>query len=92
MQGFGQRLRAAREAKGWTQEQLAGYSGIRTPEISRLERGRRMPMATTLYKLCWALEVSSDELLGLPTFVSDFDKARNAQCEADSYPFGDDPH
>lgn len=37
---FGPRLRALREALGWTQEQLAYRSGLRRTEISTLEQGR----------------------------------------------------
>ena len=60
---FGQNVRAARLARGWTQEQLAHESGLATVQISRIERGRREVRITTLLRLGRALGVSADQLL-----------------------------
>lgn len=40
---FGQRLRALRDAHGWTQEELAGRIGCTGSHISAVETGRRSP-------------------------------------------------
>lgn len=46
-----QDIRALRKECGMTQQQLAAASGIDQAEISRIERGRSNPMATTLAAL-----------------------------------------
>jgi transcriptional regulator with XRE-family HTH domain len=38
---FGQRLRALRVRKGWTQVELADYLGLDRGYISNIERGQR---------------------------------------------------
>src|SRR5581483_10344988 len=47
LQRFGRNVRAARLAKGWTQESLAHESGLSTVQISRIERGVREIRLTT---------------------------------------------
>ena len=62
---FGQRLREARTARGWTQEKLATKSGITAAVISHFETGtRQRASAANLVKLATALSVSVDYLLG----------------------------
>lgn len=60
---FGQNVRAARLARGWTQEELARRTGLATVQISRIERGRREVRITTLLRLTKALDATADELL-----------------------------
>jgi len=60
---FGDNVRGARRARGWTQEELAHRTGLTAVQISRIERGRREIRLTTLIRLRNALEVSADELL-----------------------------
>jgi HTH-type transcriptional regulator/antitoxin HipB len=60
---FGSNLRAARKAKGWTQEDLAHESGLAPVQISRIERGVREIRLTTLVRLLAALDVSPGQLL-----------------------------
>jgi transcriptional regulator with XRE-family HTH domain len=55
-----------RREKGLTQEQVATRSGFSRQYLSALERGRKNPRVTTLYKLALSLEVSHVELLRLP--------------------------
>jgi len=43
----GKRLRQFREAKGWTQKQLAKQLGIDPTEVSHYERGSRVPSLTS---------------------------------------------
>lgn len=52
---FGRNLRAVREEKGWTQEELAEKAGLASVQISRVERGVREVRLTTLLRLTAAL-------------------------------------
>jgi transcriptional regulator with XRE-family HTH domain len=63
LQRFGQNVREARHAKGWTQEDLAHETGLATVQISRIERGAREVRLTTIMRLVTALEVSPSDLL-----------------------------
>jgi transcriptional regulator with XRE-family HTH domain len=60
---FGENVRAARKAKGWTQEDLAHESGLATVQVSRIERGVREIRLTTLLRLLHALEMTPNDLL-----------------------------
>ena len=60
---FGRNVRAARHARGWTQERLAHESGLATVQISRIERGKREVRITTLLRLVKALDITADDLL-----------------------------
>lgn len=59
----GRNVRALRQARGMTQEQLAEESGFAQQYISDLERGRRNPTVVTLYELAQALKSTPIELL-----------------------------
>ena len=48
---FGQHLRAARLACGWTQADLAKRLGVSKGYISRLEGGRARPAKSTVLRL-----------------------------------------
>ena len=62
---IGAASRAARRRLGLTQAEVAERIGI-VPEVyGRLERGRMLPSVVTLVRLCRALSVSADEMLGL---------------------------
>ena len=60
---FGQNVRQARLARGWTQEDLADRTGLATVQVSRIERGRREVRLTTLVRLVRALDVAPSDLL-----------------------------
>jgi transcriptional regulator with XRE-family HTH domain len=62
---IGERLRAARVARGLTHEALARAAGLSTNHVQTLQSGRRQPNVDTLAALCRALRISADELLGL---------------------------
>jgi transcriptional regulator with XRE-family HTH domain len=62
MNGVGEELKRLRQAKGWTQEQLAVYAGSSQPTVNLVEAGKRNPSAATLEKLARALEVEVVDL------------------------------
>ena len=67
---LGQRIRQARERKGWSQRALARQAGVRHAIISELETGKKTDtIGVILKRLARALGVSVDFLLG--TFEED---------------------
>lgn len=60
---LGANVRQAREARGWSQEELAHQAGLASVQVSRIERGKREIRVTTLIKLVKALDVPPDSLL-----------------------------
>lgn len=56
----GARIRRAREAKGWTQTQLAQTMGVADAQVSRWETGRYLPVVPTLEQLAEVLEVPTE--------------------------------
>lgn len=61
---IGRRIRALREARGWSQGQLGLRSGVLSSHISLIEQGKRRPKYETIQKLANALTVPVDELIG----------------------------
>jgi DNA-binding XRE family transcriptional regulator len=59
----GRNIKAAREAAGLTQEQLAERAGMLTHEISRYERGVRDLRLTTAVRIARGLDIPPSELL-----------------------------
>ena len=57
------RLKEMRDARGWTQQQLAGASGVSQTFISELESCKKQPTVTIAIKLAQALGVELMELL-----------------------------
>jgi transcriptional regulator with XRE-family HTH domain len=62
----GPRLRALRNRRGATLEQLAERTGISVSTLSRLESGQRRPTLELLLPLARAHQVPLDELVGAP--------------------------
>ena len=60
---LGRNVRARREAKGMTQEQLALDAGMKRSYVSELERGLRNPTVRALERLALALEVEASVLV-----------------------------
>ena len=59
---LGRRIRALRNAKGWTQEKLGAASEISYKFIGEIERGLQNPSFETLVKIAAALKVALPEL------------------------------
>ena len=59
---LGQRIRAARLAKGWTQGDLADRTDILRSNVARLEAGRHSPSVETVAVLADALSLRLAEL------------------------------
>ena len=59
----GQRVKALRKKHGLTQSQLAKMSGIKRPNISRLEAGKHVPGITFIQRLADCLQVKISELI-----------------------------
>ena len=64
---IGANIKNLRESRGMTQKQLAMNIGVTEAVISNWETGKNRPNVDVLKKLCAALEVSADELLGTGT-------------------------
>ena len=62
---LGQRIARLRKGKGYTQIDLAGKIGILQGIISEYETDKLRPHYEMIIRLAMALEVSTDELLGM---------------------------
>lgn len=60
---FGKRLKALREARGWSQEELADRASMHRTYISAVERAVRNPTLTVIERIAKALKVPITELL-----------------------------
>lgn len=63
MKGFGHRLKALRERRQLSQQELADLIGLHLSQLSRLERGVSRPNAETVLALAHALRATTDALL-----------------------------
>ncbi|MCG2593029.1 helix-turn-helix domain-containing protein [Ramlibacter sp. XY19] len=55
-----------RQAKGWTQEELATHAGVARDIVAKIERGSRNPTLEVLDRLAAALEVRTADLFASP--------------------------
>ncbi len=69
LEAIGARIRAARERKGFTLDQVSSLSSISKAHLSRLEAGDRQASIGTLVELADALDVRVSALLGEDTTV-----------------------
>jgi len=60
---FGREVRQLREARGWSQERLAGRAELNRSYMGEIERASAMPSLATAAKLAQALEVSLSQLI-----------------------------
>ncbi|MBE9531078.1 MAG: helix-turn-helix domain-containing protein [Proteobacteria bacterium] len=60
---IGQRVKALRKKYGLTQNQLAKMSGVKRPNISRLEAGTHVPGILLIERLAESLQVKTSDLI-----------------------------
>lgn len=60
---IGMKIREARVNKGWTQNELAFKVGMKQPDISKIEEGKKNITLETLATLCKALEIKNIDLI-----------------------------
>ena len=60
-----ERIKALREARGWTQAELARRMSITRSGVNSWEQGLSMPSPTCLVDLAKVFSVSTDYLLGV---------------------------
>lgn len=63
LKAVGQRIKAARETKNLTQEELAALANLSTTHVSVIERGLKVTKLDTFVAIANALDVSADALL-----------------------------
>jgi DNA-binding XRE family transcriptional regulator len=59
---FGDRVRALRAEKGWTQEQLVDRTGLDRAYLSEVENGHRNPSLLTVARIAGAFGIEISEL------------------------------
>lgn len=59
----GDTIRALREQRGWTLEDLAQRTQRSRAYLSRVENGQRTPSRVTMHRIANALEVPVDDLV-----------------------------
>jgi len=69
---FGIAVRALRDARQLTQEQLAEFSDMHVTYISQIERGLKNVSLFNIHRLAHALSVAPAELLGGDSHVQGF--------------------
>lgn len=74
MKDLGYRLKKTLEAKGMNQSDLARATGITVSAVSLYINTSRVPSAVQMQKICKALGVSSDYLLGIDGVQDNFDR------------------
>jgi transcriptional regulator with XRE-family HTH domain len=62
LQAFGAQIRALRNKRGWSQEELAYRAGIHVTYLSGLECGRRNPTLNVVLQLGKALDIAPSGL------------------------------
>lgn len=60
---FAKRVKAARLAKGWSQEELAHQAGVHRTFISQIERVAKTPTLRSVAKIAAALDTKVSVLL-----------------------------
>lgn len=63
LQQFGENVRRARHARGWTQEDLYAKTGLAVVQVSRIERGKREIRLSTLIRLLDGFDAPPELLL-----------------------------
>ena len=61
--GLGRRIHNRRKVLGITQFQLAEMTALSATYVGHIERGTRIPSLSSLVSICFALEISPNELM-----------------------------
>lgn len=61
-----QRLKALRQARGWSLEAAARATGVSKAMLGQIERGESSPTVSTLWKIASGFSVSFSSLFGVP--------------------------
>ena len=61
------RVKELRDARGWTQQQLADAVGVSRQSINSIERNRYVPSLDLALKFARVFAVSTDEIFTLDT-------------------------
>ncbi len=80
----GRRVAQLRDAKSWTQEDLARETEMAVKTISRIENGHNELRSTTLRKLAKALGVTESEIRGTPPAPLGLDARDEDRFELDT--------
>jgi transcriptional regulator with XRE-family HTH domain len=56
-------IQQRRQARGWSQAELAERAGISRPYLARLETGRQDPRVSVLLRIARALKLTTNDLL-----------------------------
>jgi transcriptional regulator with XRE-family HTH domain len=73
LKGVGERIRKAREGLEYTREELSSKAGLSIDMLKKLENGSTDPKATSVIKICKALDISADNIL----FGGDYDTPKD---------------
>jgi transcriptional regulator with XRE-family HTH domain len=60
---FGERVRALRHERGWSQERLAEVTGLHWTYVGQVERGRRNVTLHNILRIAEGLEIDPGELV-----------------------------
>lgn len=85
---FSERLRQVMDEKELSVMALSSLTGIAQPSLSMYRSGDRLPDAEVMARLCRALNVSADWLLGLPVAYAANINARMTAAEYVDLPLG----
>ena len=76
---IGEKIARLRRERNWTQRELADKAGITQNQVSRIEKGKSRPRASTLETFAEALGVSIEDLESNPIFEEENPVAKMAQ-------------
>ncbi len=69
---YTERLLLAREKRGMSQKELSEIIGIKQQQYARYEKGINIMPITHLKKICIALNISADYILGLTKEIKSY--------------------
>lgn len=69
---YTERLLLAREKRGMSQKELSEIVGLKQQQYARYEKGINIMPITHLKKICIALDISADYILGLTKEIKSY--------------------